>query len=543
MQTQFKMLTFWRTLAMASWCMLQLMSCTDAQGTWEQLLNNAGISSMHTAITHYNTAILLDRTNIGESEIDLPDGGCRENDDELALKKDCTAHSVMFDTNGNSVRALWVQTDTWCSSGQFDADGKMIQTGGDYEGIKKIRTLAPCGRNGDCDWVETDDELSEGRWYATNQILPDGKMQIVIGGRRAFSYEFVPKRKNNEGVFDLQLLEDTNSESGDNMYPFVHLLPSGNLYIFANRDSIILNYKDDKVEKEFPRIPGEPRNYPSAGSSVMLPLDQADDFSVVEVLVCGGARDGAFKDYREQYPASKTCGRIVVTDDDPEWAMEDMPMRRTMGDMLLLPNGEVLIINGAEKGSQGWGKASDPILTPVKYATYNADNRWQTLAAGDIPRVYHSTANLLVDGRILLAGSNTHQYYTLNGDLPTELRIDAFSPPYLAAGYDDKRPAITDSPATIGYGDTFEITFTATERIGDFEVNIESSPFVTHSYAMGQRLVRLKVTTPVAAANVEGTYTVQVTAPPYAELAPPGYYMLWPVQDWIPGTAVWVKIA
>lgn len=74
-------------------------------------------------------------------------------------------------------------------------------------------------------------------------------------------------------------------------------------------------------------------------------------------------------------------------------------------------------------------------------------------------------------------------------------------------------------------------------------MNIESSPFVTHSYAMGQRLVRLKVTTPVAAANVEGTYTVQVTAPPYAELAPPGYYMLWPVQDWIPGTAVWVKIA
>jgi hypothetical protein len=432
MQTQFKE-AFWMALAMAAWCLLQL-SVTEAQGTWEQLLDNAGISSMHTAITHYNTAILLDRTNIGKSKIDLPDGECRRNEDELALKKDCTAHSVMFDPSRNTVRALWVQTDTWCSSGQFDADGTMIQTGGDYEGLKKIRTLAPCGRNGDCDWVETDEELEEGRWYATNQILPDGQIQIVVGGRRAFSYEFVPKRSKNEGAFDLQLLEDTNSESGDNMYPFVHLLPSGNLYIFANRDSIILNYKDDKVEKEFPRIPGEPRNYPSAGSSVMLPLDQADDYAVVEVLVCGGARDGAFKNYREQYPASKTCGRITVTDDDPEWDMEDMPMRRTMGDMILLPNGEVLIINGAEKGSQGWGRASDPVLTPVKYATYDADDRWQTLEAGDIPRVYHSTANLLVDGRILLAGSNTHQYYTFSGDFPTELRIDAFSPPYLDAG-------------------------------------------------------------------------------------------------------------
>lgn len=228
--------------------LVQVVSFTDAQGgTWEQLLENAGIASMHTAITHYDTAIFLDRTNIGASEIALPNGNCRRNNDELALKRDCTAHSVMFDPTSNEVRALFVQTDTWCSSGQFDADGVMIQTGGDYEGIKKIRSFTPCGLNGDCDWVETDTELEEGRWYATNQILPDGKMQIVIGGREAFSYEFVPKRNENEGVFYLQLLQDTNSESGDNMYPFVHLLPSGDVYIFANRDSIILNYKDDKV--------------------------------------------------------------------------------------------------------------------------------------------------------------------------------------------------------------------------------------------------------------------------------------------------------
>lgn len=248
----------------AFWVMLVVVvlagvSQSDGQGgSWEQLVENAGIASMHTAITHYNTAIFLDRTNIGASEIALPNDNCRYNDNELALKRDCTAHSVMFDSSSNSIRPLFVQTDTWCSSGQFDADGTMIQTGGDFEGIRKIRTLAPCGRNGDCDWDETDTELREGRWYATNQILPDGKTQIVIGGREAFSYEFVPRRNDNENVFDLQLLRDTNSESGDNMYPFVHLLPSGNLFVFANRDSIILNYIDDTVVKTFPRIPGEP---------------------------------------------------------------------------------------------------------------------------------------------------------------------------------------------------------------------------------------------------------------------------------------------
>lgn len=40
-------------------------------GSWELLLNNSGIASMHTALTHYNTFVLLDRTNIGASQIAL----------------------------------------------------------------------------------------------------------------------------------------------------------------------------------------------------------------------------------------------------------------------------------------------------------------------------------------------------------------------------------------------------------------------------------------------------------------------------------------
>ena len=41
-------------------------------GAWQVLLNNAGIASMHTAVTHYNTLVLLDRTDIGPSQIALP---------------------------------------------------------------------------------------------------------------------------------------------------------------------------------------------------------------------------------------------------------------------------------------------------------------------------------------------------------------------------------------------------------------------------------------------------------------------------------------
>lgn len=120
-----------------------------------------------------------------------------------------------------------------------------------------------------------------------------------------------------------------------------------------------------------------------------------------------------------------------MTADNPSWSMETMPVRRTMGDMVLLPTGDVLIINGAQNGSQGWGKATEPALKPVLYATLTATGRFRELAATTIPRMYHSTANLLSDGRILLAGSNTHERYTFTGAFPTELRVESFDPPYL----------------------------------------------------------------------------------------------------------------
>ncbi|KAG0608718.1 hypothetical protein M758_8G126700 [Ceratodon purpureus] len=514
-----------------------------AQGTWQLLVQKAGIASMHTAITHYDTAILLDRTNIGASQIALPNGQCRHNDKDKKLNPDCTAHSVMLDTQTNEVRALWVQTDTWCSSGQFIADGTMVQTGGNAEGLNKIRRLVSCAANGNCDWVESDTEaLTDGRWYASNQLLPDGQRQIIVGGKNVFTYEFVPKRRNGEGSFALKLLKDTRTKEFDNLYPFVHLLPNGNLFIFANRDSIILDYTNDNVVKTFPTIPGEPRNYPSAGSSVMLPLDQANGFSFVEVLVCGGAQAGASSDPNGyQWDASQTCGRIDVNADNPTWTMETMPMARTMGDMVVMPTGDVLIINGAAKGSQGWSKASDAVLTPVSYATNDPTARFQTLTATTIPRVYHSTANLLSDGRILVAGSNTHEFYTFKGPFPTELRVEAYSPAYLDRGSDNIRPKRVSAPGNIRYRRTFTVQFTVEKVQGKLEANLLSAPFVTHSCSMGQRMLKLQLSKPVVGAG--GVSSVVVAAPTSNRVAPASFYMLFVVQEGVPGNAVWVRIS
>eukprot|EP01018_Ginkgo_biloba_P022438 Gb_27173 [translate_table: standard] len=527
--------------------LIMLLNCTlwsrvamQPTGTWQLLLNNAGIASMHSAVTRFNTVIMLDRTNIGPSRINLPNGRCRDNPKDLTLKHDCTAHSVMFRLDTNKVRALFIQTDTWCSSGQFIADGTMLQTGGDYEGLQKIRRLAPCAATGTCDWVEdANTELADGRWYATNQLLPDGRV-IVIGGRGVYTYEFVPKARG-EGSFPLQLLKDTDDSQHDNFYPYVHLLPNGNLYIFANRDSIEFNYKTRTVVRKFPTIPGEPRNYPSSGSSVLLPLDGDNGFQTAEVLVCGGSQAGAFRQPAKQLPASQTCGRMVVTAGNPNWAMENMPLRRCMGDMLLLPSREVLIINGAGSGSAGFGFASNPVLSPVIYKSFAAaDRRFRTLNATTIPRVYHSTANLLPDARVFVAGSNTHQYYTFTGNLPTELRVEAFSPPYLDRVWNSQRPNIMQAPVRIRHGQIFTVVFGLGAAVTNLEMNLLSAPFSTHSFSQGQRLLKLKLAAPVrVSAN---SYSVVVTAPTNGNIAPPAYYMLFPVIKGIPGKAAWIQV-
>jgi len=60
------------------------LQVVEAQGTWEVIVNNAGIASMHTAVTRFNTAVLLDRTDIGPSQLPLPDGICRTDPNDEA---------------------------------------------------------------------------------------------------------------------------------------------------------------------------------------------------------------------------------------------------------------------------------------------------------------------------------------------------------------------------------------------------------------------------------------------------------------------------
>ncbi|CAN1135111.1 Aldehyde oxidase GLOX [Linum perenne] len=507
-------------------------------GTWELLVPNAGVASMHTAVTRFNTVVLLDRTNIGPSRKLLPNPRCRVDPHDAVLKRDCYAHSLVFHPQTNHLRPLMILTDTWCSSGQFLPDGTLLQTGGDLDGFRKIRKFQPCDWDGLCDWVELDDvKLAQGRWYATNQILPDGSV-IIVGGRGANTVEFYPPKLN--GAVSFPFLVETEDNQMDNLYPYVHLLPNGRLFIFANNRAVLYDHDSNSVIRNYPPLDGGPRNYPSAGSSAMLALE--GDYSTAVIVVCGGAQYGAFIEKSTDTPAHGSCGRIVATSADPSWQMEDMPFGRIMGDMVMLPTGDVLIINGAQAGTQGFELASNPCLYPVLYRPDQPVGlRFMTLTPGTVPRLYHSTANLLPDGRILLAGSNPHYFYKFEAEFPTEMRIEAFSPEYLAPDRANLRPVIGEIPETVRYGEVFQVTVSVElPVVGIVELNMASAPFATHSFSQGQRLVKLTVTPSVP--NGVGGYTISCTAPPSGAVAPPGYYMVFAVNQGVPSIARWVRM-
>ncbi|KAK7358347.1 hypothetical protein VNO77_00274 [Canavalia gladiata] len=522
-------------------------------GHWDLISQNAGVSAMHINLLPTNKIIVFDATVYHVSRIKLPDGApCLPYKDLNTQedKIDCYAHAVEYDIATNQVRPLKIEGgDPWCSCGGVAPDGTFVSAGGFGNGTRSVRYMGPNCQ--DCEWREYDNVLGDDRWYATQQILPNGDF-FLIGGRRAFSYEFIPREgeRSNKSYF-FPFLYETSDLDENNLYPFVHLSIDGNLFIFSNNRSILLNPNTHKIVRTFPVLLGGSRNYPASGMSALLPIDLNAAVPKVEVIVCGGNVPEAFylaETKKFFLPALQDCNRLVITEANPEWEKELMPSNRTMGDALVLPNGQLLFINGAQEGTSAWWDADQPNFTPVLYSPEKPNGlRFKELKPSQIARMYHSTSAVLPNGKIWVSGSNTHNTYKDVDRFPTETRVEAFSPPYLDVDFDKYRPQINEdaSGKELVYGGNFELSFSVEDGAGltknDIKVSMYFPPFTTHGFSMGQRLLFLQIDDFVM--ETEGVYRLRVVAPPSAQIAPPGYYLLFVVHRGLPaGNGMWVHI-
>jgi hypothetical protein len=146
-----------------------------------------------------------------------------------------------------------------------------------------------------------------------------------------------------------------------------------------------------------------------------------------------------------------------------------------------------------------------------------------------VPRLYHSTALLLPDGTVMTAGLD--EAFNVEPYKYPEYRLEVFRPPYLFRG---PRPVVDSAPQMITYGDAFEISTSTPQSID--AVALLRTGSVTHSFNMDQRYVELIIT-----ARLSGALIVQ--APPNANIAPPGYYLLF-IRDehGVPSEARFVRI-
>nr|XP_043619790.1 putative aldehyde oxidase Art an 7 [Erigeron canadensis] len=530
---------------------------TSFLGQWVVDNLNAGVAAMQLQLMPNDKVVWFDTTALGPSALKLqPEGNCPLNPD-IKNQPDCYAHAVAYDWKTSQVKPLTIKGDAWCSSGNLWPNGNLVATGGTFSGGKAIRVLANDDPN--ADFVNKLDVLAETRWYSSNQVLQDGS-SVVVGGRDSYSYEIVPPQLDFQPKrFDLPFLKQTTEPPmgpgrpvENNLYPFLFLLPDGNIFMFANNRAISFCAFTGKVIIEYPELPGGSRNYPPSGMSAMFPLKLTPDNQGIsaEIVVCGGNVPNAYKvvdarhvTEKQFLPALKDCHRIQPLKPNPTWEDEqDMPSPRTMGDLLLLPTGDLLMHNGAQKGCSGWEDSTDANFTPLLYTPFKPmGNRFKELTPTNIARMYHSASALLPDTKVLVAGSNMHEKYTFYGEFPTELRVEKFLPPYLDPRLDDDRPEIDEQSTekVLKYGKQFKVAVKVKSKqnleLGDVMVTMLYPPFTTHGFSQNQRLLVPTMTT------IDNN-VITLFAPANGIVSPPGYYILFVNYLGVPGKGIWVHI-
>ena len=168
-----------------------------------------------------------------------------------------------------------------------------------------------------------------------------------------------------------------------------------------------------------------------------------------------------------------------------------MPEGRGMVEGTLLPDGTVLWVNGCNEGAQGFGLAQDPTLTVLIYnGSQPRGQRFQTGATSTIARLYHSVALLLLDGTLMIAGSNPVQMPVLapvpnqdpSEDYVTEFRVEVYTPSYLQGGNANRRPTnVKLSTTTLSPGQNFTIAFNVASGSEGVKIVLYHGGFVTHS--------------------------------------------------------------
>ncbi|KAJ7122651.1 galactose oxidase [Mycena crocata] len=434
-------------------------------------------------------------------------------------------------------REMHVKSDVFCSGSIIlpDKSARQLNVGGwSLDSTKGVRLYTPDGTpgvNGTNDWEENFEELrlQRQRWYPTAAMLPNGTI-MVLGGEIGSNdapeptVEILPTPEGGNTVIFLDWLNRTDP---NNLYPFVFVLPSGNLFVVYYNEARVIDAGTFNTIQTLPNLPASVNNflggrtYPLEGAAVIFP-QHAPYTDPVEVLVCGGSTPGPAL-------ALDNCVSIQPEVENATWALERMPSPRVMPCMVALPDGTFMILNGAVQGVAGFGLANDPNLGALLYdPTLPFNQRISILNTTIVARLYHSEAILLPDGRVLISGSDPQSPFN-----PQEFRIEVYIPPYLDQGFTQPSFNITDTDWEYGSQHTIDVILHH-GTTANMRVSLIAATSSTHGNAMGSRTIF------PAFSCVQDTCTV--TAPPNEFISPPVWHQLFILDGPTPSHSSWVRI-
>jgi hypothetical protein len=216
---------------------------------------------------------------------------------------------------------------------------------------------------------------------------------------------------------------------------------------------------------------------------------------------------------------------LDMTQPSPSWqTVASMAFPRTYGTMVLLPDGNVFMEGGGRTTAAT--DLSGAVLQGEIWSP--TTQKWTTVASMVTPRLYHSTALLMPDGRVLVAGGGRFNSASEPTDQPS---AEYYLPPYFFKG---ARPTITSAPSAVQFGQTISVQTPDAASIGSVVLMRIGS--VTHNFNMSQNYV------PLTFQVVSGGLNAQ--APANGNTAPPGYYMLFIVNtNGVPSVSAIVNVS
>lgn len=465
-------------------------------GSWELLPYTSGVFVVHAVLMRTGKVLLFS----GTAEINLP------------------KESRVWDPDTGVMTAQSFAEDLFCCGHATLADGRVLINGGAStagRGIRSTHIFDPAAET----WTKVAD-MNHARWYPTTLTLPDGRI-LTFSGRDGNGAVVAQME-----VYDAIANAWTDLPAGANktvdIYPGMHLLWNGRVLYTGTRwdggqpwASPPLTALFDPAVNSWTNVGAHVLVNRTEGTSVLLPpLQPAPTAhehdhpeppkpipSLSRVLVAGGPGN-------PNTPFNARTAEIIdMADATPAWRrIADMNSPRNNANCVILPDGKVLFCSGID------GYKWTPNTPSLQAELFDPqDETWTAMASMTVARQYHSVSVLLPDARVLNTGS-----VSSGGNL---LSMEVFSPPYLFRG---PRPKISTCPTTLGYREKFSIESPDACRID--KACLIRATAVTHHTNTDQRYLPLQ---PMRHGHCE----LRMISPPNANLAPPGYYLLFLLDD------------